>query len=122
MDRDLRRVVIWGFQRVANFDSEPVGVFGADRCDAMGCVTINGSGSETFCRAVRGRLVGQRGTIGFLSRLCSTAIGPGSRGGTCRSVLGMGSRCSDASAAGPSPAFGNACSSTSPQRLTMNMR
>src|SRR3954470_20922884 len=53
----LRRVVIWGFQRVANFDSEPVGVFGADRCDAMGCVTINGSGSETFCRAVRGRLV-----------------------------------------------------------------
>src|SRR3954469_18629244 len=54
---DLRRVVIWGFQRVANFDSEPVGVFGADRCDAMGCVTIDGSGSETFCRAVRGRLV-----------------------------------------------------------------
>src|SRR4051794_17522054 len=52
----LRRVVIWGFQRVANFDSEPVGVFGADRCDAMGCVTINGSGSETFCRAVRGRV------------------------------------------------------------------
>src|SRR3954468_2420031 len=53
----LRRVVIWGFQRVANFDSEPVGVFGADRCDATGCVTINESGSETSCRAVRGRLV-----------------------------------------------------------------
>ena len=52
----LRRVVIWGFQRVANFDSEPVGGVGADRCDATGCVRINGSGSETSYRAARGRL------------------------------------------------------------------
>ena len=70
--------------------------------------------------------VGHVGVTAKDNRLFVEAVLYGYRtgipGAICQSGSAVGSRSTPASAAGPRPAWGSGCSSTSPQRLTTNMR